>query len=97
MPTITNNLYPPIFNQSYMPAFIYTGACRVYFSISSFNSESDLKPYDNVQISIKSQRANQSVLKSSMYPSGIKIDTIHKDNNRESDDKYYVDIDTLDI
>ena len=97
MPTITNNLYPPIFNQSYMPAFIYTGACRVYFSISSFNSESDLKPYDNVQISIKSQRANQSVLKSSMYPSGIKIDTIHKDNNRESDDKYYVDIDTSDI
>lgn len=97
MPTITNNLYPPIFNQSYMPAFIYTGACRVYFSISSFNSESDLKQYDNVQISIKSQKINQSVLKNSTYPSGIKIDTIHKDNNRESDDKYYVDIDTSDI
>lgn len=97
MPTITNNLYPPIFNQSYMPAFIYTESCRIYFSISSFNSLSDLKTINNVQISVKSQKANYSALDHENYPSGIKIDTIKIDTARESDDRYYIDIDASDM
>lgn len=36
MPGINNNLYPPIFKKSYAPAFV--GTCRVYFSISIYNS-----------------------------------------------------------
>jgi len=92
MPTITNNLYPPIFNQSYMPAFLYISSCKVYFSISSFNSLNELKSYNNIQISVKSQKTNQSVLNNILYPSGIKIDTIQIDETRKSDDKYYIRI-----
>ena len=36
MPGINNNLYPPIFKKSYVPAFV--GTCKVYFSISIYNS-----------------------------------------------------------
>jgi len=36
MPGINNNLYPPIFKKSYAPAFV--GTCRIYFSISIYNS-----------------------------------------------------------
>jgi hypothetical protein len=36
MPGISNNLYPPIFKKSYVPAFV--GSCEIYFSISAYNS-----------------------------------------------------------
>lgn len=38
MPGINNNLYPPIFKKSYVPAFIKDSVCRIYFSISAYNS-----------------------------------------------------------
>ena len=48
MATITNsNLYPPTID-TYMPAFLVDGdnelkrICRIYFSISSYNSFSDI-------------------------------------------------------
>jgi len=43
MAGIGNSLYPPIM-PTYQAAFIYTNACRVYFSLSPYNSyESILK------------------------------------------------------
>ena len=36
------SLYPPIFSKPYMPAFIDT-SCRIYFSLSMYNSESQLR------------------------------------------------------
>ena len=36
MPGLSNNLYPPIFKKSYVPAFV--GSCEIYFSISAYNS-----------------------------------------------------------
>jgi len=32
--TVINNLFPPIFNHAFMPAFIYTTECRIYFAMS---------------------------------------------------------------
>ena len=42
MPGIGNNLYPPIVS-TYMPAFIRTTACRIYFSLSIYNSIEEIK------------------------------------------------------
>lgn len=54
-------LYPPIVN-SYMPAFVAKeGAiCRVYFSLSKFNSRSD---FQSVHISVTKQGSGASVVK----------------------------------
>ena len=58
MPGIGNNLYPPIVD-TYMPAFIRTTACRIYFSLSIYNSIEEIK---NVQIVISNQNTNLSAL-----------------------------------
>ena len=57
---IVNNLYPPICD-TYMPAFLIDNAdgCRVYFSLSAFNSLSDIK---NVQVTVRNQATNASML-----------------------------------
>ena len=45
---VLNNLYPPIID-TYMPAFLADGGqltgemCRVYFSISLYNSKEDIR------------------------------------------------------
>ena len=36
------NLYPPIID-TYMPAFIRSQNCKVYFSLSSYNNLCDIK------------------------------------------------------
>ena len=65
-------IYPPIVN-SYMPAFVvkkventddpdnigWDGACKVYFSLSKFNSRSDFK---SVHVSIAKQGSGVSVV-----------------------------------
>jgi len=66
---ITANIYPPLV-QDTLPAFIRTKTCKVYFSLSIYDSATDIK---NVQISLINQRNNASALKVSDYPSGIKI------------------------
>ena len=35
------NLYPPIVD-TYMPAFLYTESCKIYFSLSPYNSFNDI-------------------------------------------------------
>jgi hypothetical protein len=96
MAGINNNLYPPLVS-TYMPAFIYTYVCRVYFSISRYNSlnemhhpGTDINSVDAVQVVIQNQRTNQSMLNERLYPSGIKLASLKIDDTRSGDDKYYI-------
>lgn len=93
MPGIENNLYPPIVLTT-TPAFIRTNGCRIYFSLSSYNTPEDIK---NVQIIINNQNTNLSVLDPVLYPSGIKITSLNVDNSIKADNKYYVYISSNDL
>ena len=104
MAGINNNLYPPIFSKSYMPAFVRENGCRVYFSISIYNSlaemhhtSSNSSQVNAVQVAVQSQKTNQTVLSTSLYPSGIKLTNLNIDAIRNGDDVYYVDILNSDI
>lgn len=93
MPGFGNNLYPPIL-ASYMPAFVRTTACRIYFSLSNYNNVNEIQ---NVQIVISNQNNNLSALSSNLYPAGIKIATMQLDSEIKGDDKYYVTIEPTDL
>lgn len=97
MATIDSNLYPPIFKQSYVPAFIYNQKCRIYFSISMYNNISELHPVKPVQIIVQNQKTNQYVLNETKYPSGIMLTSLQIDSTRQGQDKYYVEILSSDI
>lgn len=88
------NLYPPIVG-TYIPAFIADeGVCRVYFSLSKFNVVEDIA---NVQITIRNQFTNLSVLDSSKYPSAIMIKKLQQDDTITTDAKYYIEINKEDM
>lgn len=93
------NLYPPVV-ETYMPAFligssdIQKNTCRVYFSISLYNSLSDIK---NAQVTVANQNTNLSVLDKSKYPCEIMLTDIKTDLTKTSDDKYYIEIKPSDI
>lgn len=93
------NLYPPVVD-TYMPAFlvgssdIQKNTCRVYFSISLYNSLNDIK---NAQVTVANQNTNLSVLNKSKYPCEIMLTDIKTDLTRVSNDKYYIEIKTSDI
>ena len=93
------NLYPPVV-ETYMPAFlvgssdIQKNICRVYFSISLYNSLNDIK---NAQVTVANQNTNLSVLNKSKYPCEIMLTNIKIDLTRVSDDKYYIEIKPNDI
>ena len=91
--SITSNLYPPILPDT-CPAFIRTKSCKIYFSLSMYNSAADIK---NVQISLVNQRTNASALKTSTYPSGIKIASLYYDPDVRGDYNYYVQINPSDL
>lgn len=93
MAGIGNNLYPPIV-ATYMPAFIRTQSCKIYFSLSMYNSYEDIK---NVQVIISNQNTNISALKTSTYPAGIKITNLNIDSSIDGDDKYYITISPNDL
>lgn len=95
--SIQNNLYPPIFKQSYMPAFIYTEGCRIYFSISQYNNLEDLHETVPVQVTVQDQKTNQSILDQAKYPSGIMLTDFEIDNTKTGQDKYYIEIESNDI
>ena len=90
---VGNNLYPPII-ATYMPAFIRTSPCKVYFSLSSFNSPEDIM---NVQITVSNINTNESVLRKSLYPSDIKISQLNIDTAVQTDEKYYIVINPGDV
>lgn len=82
------NLYPPLID-SFMPAFIHTSTCRVYFSLSDFNSMDNIA---HAQVVLKNQVTNKNMLKPMVWANGIKIAQIHRDDAREGHDKYYIEI-----
>ena len=97
MAGIGNNLYPPIFNKTYMPAFLKNSGCRIYFSISVYNSLSDINEQKGVQIIVQDQKTNFNVLKSEKYPAGVKITNINIDSSIDGLNKYYVELENKDI
>lgn len=93
MPGIMNNLYPAVVS-TYMPAFVRTTACRVYFSLSIYNSVEEIK---NVQVIVNNQNTNLSALSEKLYPTGIKIANLQVDNDVVGDSKYFVTIEPEDL
>ena len=92
------NLYPPIVD-TYVPAFLVDSGtekdiCRIYFTLSQFNTMGDIA---NVQITVRSQYTNLSVLNKIKYPSEIMLTSIQEDITRNSDDRYYIEINKTDI
>ena len=96
---VNNNLFPPVCDV-YMPAFLVGSSdsqkniCRVYFSISLYNSLSDIT---NAQVTVTNQNTNISVLDRSKYPCEIMLNDIKTDITKTSDDKYYIEIKSSDI
>ena len=89
----STNLYPPIISTT-MPTFLNTSTCKVYFAISNYNTISEIA---NAQVVVNNQSTNSSVLKSSLYPSGIKIASVYEDSSVEDDAKYYIKIEASDL
>ena len=92
------NLYPPIV-ETYIPAFLIGSdtdkdICRVYFTLSMFNTTAEIA---NVQVSVRNQYTNLSVLSKTKYPSEIMIAALQEDAIRTSDDRYYIEIKKTDI
>lgn len=106
MAGLGNNLYPPIFKKAYVPAFAKENpeGCKIYFSLSVYNSLSDLAKYegsnniaDLVQVSIQNQNTNYSALDLNKYKTGIMFTSMQVQSNRTSDDKYYITIHSDDL
>ena len=95
---INNNLYPPIV-KTYMPAFVTNSdnieetTCRVYFSLSPYNKSTDIA---NVQVTIRDQNSNKSMLKRADYPSEVKITSLQEDPTKTVD-RFYIEIPEADI
>ena len=91
---VNNNLYPGIVD-TYMPAFLADGGdspkskCRVYFSLSSYNTIEDI---ENIQVTIRNQATNLSVLNPVTYPCEVMLTNWQIDNTRKTDDKYFFEI-----
>ena len=83
---IVNNLYPPVI-ASYMPSFIHTDDCKVYFSLSSYNSRSDIA---YVQYTILHQNTNFNAIDPKAAVTGIYTESrIEYDEERK---QYYITI-----
>ena len=94
-----NALYPAVI-ETYMPAFLIDSGdiekdtCKVYFSISQYNQEEDIA---NVQVTVRNQNTNLSVLNSIKYPSEVMITKLEKDNTVTTDAKYFIRINKNDM
>lgn len=100
--SITNNLYPPIVG-TYQPAFVRNETCKVYFSLSNYNSYEDIK---NAQVIVNYQKSNTSAFRTSpdtkdtskpYYSTNIKVTNILIDNTVVNDEKYYIEINPEDL
>lgn len=88
------NLYPPIVD-TYMPAFLYTESCKIYFSLSPYNSFNDIK---YAQVTLTYQNSNLTALNSKHYPNEIKVCDITEDNTvSNTNKKYYITINQNDL
>lgn len=87
------NLYPPQM-PTYQDAFLATETCRVYFSLSIYNSFNEINK--NAQVTVSNQQTNKSVLAQTKYPNEIKLCEVKRDAARASD-QYYIEILPADI
>lgn len=88
------NLYPPIVD-TYMPAFLYTESCKIYFSLSPYNSFNDIK---YAQVTLTYQNSNLTALNSKHYPNEIKVCDIVEDSAiGNTNKKYYITINQNDL
>lgn len=88
------NLYPPIVD-TYMPAFLYTESCKIYFSLSPYNSFNDIK---YAQVVLTYQNSNLTALNSKHYPNEIKVCDMVEDNTiGNTNKKYYITINQNDL
>lgn len=95
MANLNINLYPPQI-PTYQDAFLKTSTCRIYFSLSLYNSYEDVK--SNAQVTIANQNTNKTVLSASKYPNEIKLCTVQIDNSSSvKADKYYIEIEPSDL
>ena len=91
MPISNQILYPPILPDTY-PTFLRNNSCKIYFALSEYISEDDIKNL-NVHISLINHDKNISALK---YASGIKNTTLNYES-REDNYNYYVEITQNDL
>lgn len=57
--TLASALYPPSFVSTFAPAFVSTSSPKIYFSLSSFNTASDIR---RVHVSVVNQSTNENAL-----------------------------------
>lgn len=93
MANLNITLYPPQI-PTYQNAFVLTSKCRIYFSLSIYNSYKDIQ--NNAQVTVSNQNTNQSVLSLIKYPNEIKLCDVKIDNTKSSD-KYYIEIEPEDL
>ena len=93
MANLNTTLYPPQI-PTYQNAFVLTSKCRIYFSLSIYNSYKDIQ--NNAQVTVSNQNTNQSVLSLTKYPNEIKLCDVKIDNTKNSD-KYYIEIEPSDL
>lgn len=93
MANLMNTLYPPQI-PTYQPAFLTTESCKVYFSLSQYNSYKEIK--NNAQVTISNQNTNQSVLSLNKYNNEIKLCQVKVDKTKNSDN-YYIEIEPEDL
>ena len=87
------NLYPPQM-PTYQDAFLVTETCRIYFSLSIYNSFNEINK--NAQVTVSNQQTNKSVLAQAKYPNEIKLCEVKRDAARASD-QYYIEIFPADL
>lgn len=93
MANLNITLYPPQI-PTYQNAFVLTSKCRIYFSLSIYNSYKDIQ--NNAQVTVSNQNTNQSVLSLTKYPNEIKLCDVKIDNTKSSD-RYYIEVEPEDL
>lgn len=92
---VLSNFYPPIV-ETYMPAFVKTQSCRVYFALSQYMNKEDIK---GIHVTVRDQYMNLSALDPVKYPSEMMLlsGVLNEDSTIKTDYKYYIEINDNDI
>lgn len=92
---VLSNFYPPIV-ETYMPAFVKTQSCRVYFALSQYMNKEDIK---GIHVTVRDQYMNLSALDPVKYPSEMMLlsGILNEDPTIKTDYKYYIEINDSDI
>lgn len=92
-PIGVDTLWPPAVS-TYVPAFLRSTTCKLYFSITRQNIIDEIK---HVQLSLKNIDTNISALDKVQYPNEIKLCPVYFDNTIATDYCYYIQIFPTDL